>query len=158
MLNFPPSSISFYIILTLSILLAVVSTISVKLYRGKVEAESALVVAIDANTEMVKAANLQKMSCDVNDTSVVELVAEISKIDEAVNPINSQLKDLATVKKTHNTNKVNTKETIKDESNFLPDDGLLSPNVTGLLNKGWCAAYPEDSQCLPTRQPVSDPL
>lgn len=158
MLSLLPSTIPFYIILTLSILLAVVSTISVKLYRAKVEAESALVVAIDANTEMVKAANLQKMSCDVNDTSVVELVAEISKIDEAVNPINSQLKDLATVKKTPNTSKVNTKETIKDESNFLPDDGLLSPNVTGLLNKGWCAAYPEDSQCLPTRQPVGNPL
>lgn len=158
MLSFLPSSIPFYIILTLSILLAVVSTISVKLYRAKVEAESALVAAIDANTEMVKATNLQKLSCDVNDTSVVELVAEISKIDDAVNPINSQLKDLATVKKIPNTNKVNTKETIKDESNFLPDDGLLSPNVTGLLNKGWCAAYPEDSQCLPTRQPASNPL
>lgn len=158
MLNFLPLSASFYIILTLSILLAVVSVISVKLYRGKVEAESALVVAIDANTEMVKAANLKDLSCKIDDQSTVELAAENSKIDEAVDPINSQLKDLATVKKTLNTNKVTKKETIKDESNFLPDDGLLSPNVTGLLNKGWCAAYPEDSECLPTGQSIGNPL
>lgn len=158
MLNFLPSSVSFYIMLALSILLAVVSVISVKNYRAKVEAESALVVAINANTEMQKSLDLKDLSCKIDDQSAFELTNEKSKIDEAVNPINSQLKDLATVKKPSNTNKVNTKETIKNESNFLPDDGLLSPNVAGLLNNGWCAAYPEDSECLPSRQPSSKPL
>ena len=144
------SSISLYIILGLAASTASLGWLSVHNYRGKVEAESALVVAININTEMQKSLNLKDLSCKIDDASVVELNAEKNKIDEDISPINDQLKDLATVKKTP-VIKSPTVKVNKDESNFLPDDGLLSPNVKRLLNNGWCSVYPSTSQCVPTR-------
>lgn len=149
------NSVYLYIILGLAASTASLGWLSVHNYRAKVEAEQALAQAINVNTEMQKSLNLKDLSCKIDDASVVELNAEKNKIDEDISPINDQLKDLATVKKTpvikSPTVKVNTNETIKDESNFLPDDGLLSPNVKRLLNNGWCSVYPESSECIPTR-------
>ena len=147
------SSVTSYIILALVALLTATSALSAHLYKGKVEAESALVVAINVNTDMQKSLNLKDLSCKIDDASVVELNAEKNKIDEDISPINDQLKDLATVKKTP-VIKSPTVKVNKDESNFLPDDGLLSPNVKRLLNNGWCSVYPSTSQCVPTRQPA----
>lgn len=149
MLSFLPSSISFYIILTLSILLAVVSVISVKLYRGKVEAESALVVAIDANTEMVKAADLQKMSCDVNDTSVVELVAENGEVRDKIDNLVEKITNL----------KTGIKEAPKNvESITIHGPELLSPDLRSLLDQAYCLAEPTASVCWTTGQPTSLPV
>lgn len=150
------NSIYLYIILGLVASTASLGWLSVHNYRAKVEAESALVVAINVNTDMQKSLNLKDLSCKIDDASVAELSAEKNKIDEDISPINDQLKDLATVTKTpvikSPTVKVNTNETTKDESNFLPDDGLLSPNVKRLLNNGWCSVYPSTSQCVPAGQ------
>jgi len=149
MLNFLPSSISFYIILTLSILLAVVSTISVKLYRGKVEAESALVVAIDANTEMVKAANLQKMSCDVNDTSVVELVAENGEVRDKIDNLVEKITNL----------KTGISEASKNvESITIRGPELLSTDLRSLLDEAYCLAEPQSSVCGSTSRASDLPL
>lgn len=144
----------FYIILALSATTAGLGWLSLSLHDDKVVAEQALAQAINVNTEMQKSLNSKDLSCKIDDRSVVELDAEKKQIDEAVSPINSQLKDLATVKKKLVTQVVAPKqnETTKDESNFLPDDGLLSPNVTRLLNDGWCAVYPSTSQCVPAEQ------
>lgn len=144
----------FYIILALSATTAGLGWVSLSLHDDKVIAEQALAQAINVNTEMQKSLNLKDLSCKIDDKSVVELDAEKKQIDESISPINSQLKDLATVKKKLVTKVVAPKqnETTKDESNFLPDDGLLSPNVTRLLNDGWCAVYPSTSQCVPAGQ------
>ena len=152
------NSVYLYIILGLAASTASLGWLSVHNYRAKVEAESALVVAINVNTDMQKSLNLKDLSCKIDDASVAELSAEKIQIDENISPINDQLKDLATIKKTpvikSPTVKVNTKETTKNEVIFLPDDGLLSPNVKRLLNNGWCSVYPSTSQCVPTRQPA----
>ena len=142
----------FYIILALSATTAGLGWLSLSLHDDKVVAEQALVQAINVNTEMQKSLNLKDLSCKIDDESDVELDAEKKQIDESISPINSQLKDLATVKKKLVTHPVAPKqnETTKDESNFLPDDGLLSPNVKRLLNNGWCSVYPESSECIPT--------
>lgn len=148
----------FYVILALSASTAALGWLSLSLHDDKVVAEQALAQAINVNTDMQKSLNLKDLSCKIDDASVVELNAEKNKIDEDISPINDQLKDLATVKKTpvikSPTVKVNTKETTKNEVIFLPDDGLLSPNVKRLLNNGWCSVYPSTSQCVPTRQPA----
>ena len=148
------NSIYLYIILGLAASTASLGWLSVHNYRAKVEAESALVQAINANTDLQKSLNLKDLSCKIDDASMAELSAEKIQIDENISPINDQLKDLATVKKTpvikSPTVKVNTKETTKNEVIFLPDDGLLSPNVKRLLNNGWCSVYPESSECIPT--------
>lgn len=104
-----------------------------------------------------KSLNLKYLSCELSDKSVVELEIEKKEIDEVISPVNDQLKELATVKKPSTSLKVvNTKqEIIKDETTFLPDDGLLSPNVTRLLQNGWCAVYPSTSECVSTGQSPS---
>jgi hypothetical protein len=152
----------FYIILGLSASTLGLGWLSLSLHDDKVIAEQALVQAINVNSDMQKSLNLKDLSCQIDSQSGAELVAEKNKIDEGISPVNSQLKELATVKKT--PSKVVTivapkqNETIKDESNFLPDDGLLSPNVTGLLRDGWCSVYPDSDQCLSTRQSAGKPL
>lgn len=151
------NSVYLYIILGLAASTASLGWLSVHNYRAKVEAESALVVAINANTDLQKSLNLKDLSCKIDDASVAELSAEKIQIDKNISPINDQLKDLATVKKTPAI-KSPTVKVNKDESNFLPDDGLLSPNVKRLLNNGWCAIYPSTSQCVPTRQPAGKSL
>lgn len=142
----------FYVILGLSATVGALGWLSLSLHDDKVVAVEALKEAKEAVAGYQKSLNLKYLSCQIDDTSVVEVEKEKKQIDEVISPINSQLKDLATVKKpvTHVAPKQN--ETTKDESNFLPDDGLLSPNVTRLLNDGWCAVYPATSQCIPTGQ------
>jgi hypothetical protein len=149
----------FYIIFGLSATVGALGWLSLSLHDDKVIAVEALKEAKESIAGYQKALNLKYLSCQIDDASVVEVEKEKKQIDEVISPINSQLKDLATVKKpvtqvvvkpTGLTPKQN--ETIKDESNFLPDDGLLSPNVTRLLNDGWCAVYPSTSQCIPTGQ------
>lgn len=143
------SSISLYIILGLVASTASLGWLSVHNYRSKVEAESALVVAINANTDMKKSLNLKDLSCKIDDKAVVEVTEEKILIDEAVAPVNDKLQALATVKPPiKQPIKVNNKENPKDESIYLPDDGLLSPAVNSLLNEGWCAVYPTNSECV----------
>lgn len=146
----------FYLIIGLSVSTLSLGWLSLSLHDDKVVAVEALKEAREAVAGYQKALNLKHLSCDIDTISAVEVEKEKKQIDEVISPINSQLKDLATVKKpvthvaqpTGLTPKQN--ETTKDESNFLPDDGLLSPNVTRLLNDGWCAVYPSTSQCIPT--------
>ena len=151
----------FYIILGLSASTLSLGWLSLSLHDDKVIAEQALVVAINVNSDMQKSLNLKGSSCQIDASSGAELIAEKNKIDEGISPVNSQLKDLSTVKKV--TSKVVTvvaakQETTKNESNFLPDDGLLSPSVTGLLHNGWCSVYPDSDQCVSTGQPSGQPL
>ena len=70
------NSIYLYIILGLVASTASLGWLSVHNYRAKVEAESALVVAINVNTDMQKSLNLKDLSCKIDDKSVVELDAE----------------------------------------------------------------------------------
>lgn len=143
----------FYIILGLSATVGALGWLSLSLHDDKVVAVEALKEAREAVAVYQKALNLKYLSCDIDTASAVEVEKEKKQIDEVISPINSKLKDLATVKKPV-THPVAPKqnETTKDESNFLPDDGLLSPNVKRLLNNGWCSVYPSTSQCVPAGQ------
>ena len=148
-----------YLILALSASVAALGWLSLSLHDDKVVAVQALKEATEAVAGYQRALNLKYLSCNIDSASVVEVEAEKKQIDEVISPINTKLKELATVKKPV-TQVVAPKqnETIKDESNFLPDDGLLSPNVTRLLNDGWCAVYPSTSQCVSTRDSSGQPL
>jgi len=151
----------FYLILGLSASTLGLGWLSLSLHDDKLIAEQALVQAINVNSDMQESLNLKGLSCKIDSQSGAELIAEKNKIDEGISPVNSQLKDLATVKKV--TSKVVTvvaakQETTKNESNFLPDDGLLSPSVTRLLRNGWCSVYPDNDQCVSTGRPSGQPL
>jgi len=86
------NSITLYIILGLSATTLGFGYLSYHFYGDKVEAESALVQVIDANTELQKSLNLQVKSCEISDTITSEYQSEkqvqqdktqatISKID-----------------------------------------------------------------------------
>ena len=145
----------FYLILALSASTAALGWLSLSLHDDKVVAVEALKLSKESVSILQNSLNLKDKSCQIDNASVVELELEKKQIDEVIYPINSQLKELATVKKSSPSIKVvNTKQEInKDEksnlkSDYLPDDGLLSPNVTRLLNDGWCSVYPTTSQCV----------
>lgn len=145
------NSLSFYIVLGLSASTLGFGYLSYSLYADKAIAVHALKESQETIAGYEKSLNLKSLSCDLSDKAGAELIEEKTKIDEGISPVNVQLKELATVKKTPLKVTPNKQETIKDESNFLPDDGLLSPNVTGLLRNGWCSVYPDSDKCIPSR-------
>lgn len=146
----------FYLILGLSASTLGLGYLSLSLHDDKVIAVEALNQSQEAVSGYQNALNNKYLSCQIDTTSAVELEKEKKQIDEVISPINSQLKDLATVKRSPVAQPIGLtpkqNETTKNESNFLPDDGLLSPNVTRLLNDGWCAVYPSTGQCVSTGQ------
>lgn len=148
------NNILFYLVIGLSASTMGFGYLSYSLSNDKAVAVYALNELQETIAGYEKSLNLKYLSCELSDKSVVELEIEKKQIDEVISPVNDQLKELATVKKPSTSLKVvNTKqEIIKDEIAFLPDDGLLSPNVKRLLNNGWCAVYPSTSQCVPAGQ------
>lgn len=145
-------SITFYIILGLSISTLGFGYLSYSLSNDKAIAVYALKESKETIAEMEKSLNLKHLSCEIDSASAIEVEAEKKQIDDSISPINTQLQELSTVKKPVTRFAHNKQENIKDESNFLPDDGLLSPNVTRLLADGWCAVYPNTDECVSTGQ------
>ena len=147
------NSITFYIILGLSLSTLGFGYLSYSLSNDKAIAVYALKESKETIAGYEKSLNLKYLSCERDSASVVEVEAEKKQIDDSISPINTQLKELATVKKSATQSTHSKQENIKDEGNFLPDDGLLSPNVTRLLADGWCAVYPNTDECVSTGQP-----
>jgi len=150
------NSIWFYIILGLSLSTVSLGWLSLHNYTGRVEAESSLVAAINANTDLQKSLNLKDLSCKIDDKSVVELQAINVTTQEVVDDISTQLQSHASVKKppvnaVQSSVQLPSKEKSNNEITYLPDDGLLSPTITGLLHKSFCNAEPTDATCISTR-------
>jgi len=151
------SSISLYIILGLAASTASLGWLSVHNYRAKVEAESALVVAINVNTSLQNSLNLKDLSCKIDDKDVASLQALNITTQEVVDDVSTQLQSHASFKKSPPVNAVQSsvqhpsKEKTNNEITYLPDDGLLSPTITGLLHKSYCNAEPTDASCVSAR-------
>lgn len=141
------NSVYLYIILGLAASTASLGWLSVHNYRAKVEAESALVVAINVNTEMQKSLNLKDLSCKIDDKSVVELDADKKDLQTKIEGVSESIEKLR-IPKPQAKQEIIKNESLK-ETNVLPDDGLLSPNIIGLLRQGYCSVYPADSECVP---------
>ena len=145
------NSITLYLILGLSATTLGFGYLSYYQTGKRAEAESALVQVIDANTELQKSLNLQVKSCQIDDTSVVKVEAEKKDLQTKIEVVSDNIEKL---KLGTSTPKPQAKqEIIKNESlketNVLPDDGLLSPNIVSLLRQGYCSVYPSDSECVP---------
>ena len=152
------SGVTLYIILGLSISTLGAGYLSYRFHGDREVAIYALKESKETIAGLEKSLNLKHLSCEIDSASVVEVEAEKKQIDDSISPINNQLKKLATVKKSITQSAHNKQENIKDESNFLPDDGFLSPNVTRLLANGWCAVYPNTDECVSTGQPSGKPM
>ena len=144
------NSVYLYIILGLAASTASLGWLSVHNYRAKVEAESALVVAINVNTDMQKSLNLKDLSCKIDDKSVVELEMDKSALKDKTEAISQEISKLPTgIKKLPTANNMITEAPKNaEESNVLTGSELLSDDLRKLLLQSYCNIEPSDQQCL----------
>lgn len=114
---------------------------------------SALNDVSKALDDQKKAHETKDLSCKQDDTSVVELEQEKSSISDKSDSITEALNKLP--KKNNNgasnaPQKENQNVIQKDV--YLPDDGLLSPRLIGLLNQSYCIVEPTDDLCRSSGQ------
>lgn len=140
----------------LAVLILLCSFLGYKTYSLS-EEKATLGVAIASAQEALKASQkayeTKDLSCKQDDTSAVELEQEKSSISDKSDVITEALNKLP--KKTNNgasnaPQKENQNVIQKDV--YLPDDGLLSPSLLGLLKQSYCIAEPTSGECVSTGQ------
>lgn len=146
------SGATLYIILALLASTVGFGYLSYSLSNDKAVAVSQLRDANDAIVGYQKDAELKDSSCKIDDTSVVESLAEKQevrdKIDNLVVKINKLKTGVAIAPSDTETNK-NAKTTT------IYGSELLSLDLRLLLDSAYCIASPEDSICGTTGQPPS---
>jgi len=149
------SGATLYIILALLASTVGFGYLSYSLSNDKAVAVSQLKDANNAILGYQKDAELKDSSCKIDDTSVVESLAEKQevrdKIDNLVVKINKLKTGVAIAPSETETNK-NAKTTT------IYGSELLSLDLRLLLDSAYCIASPEDSICGTTGQPPSVPL
>ena len=137
----------------LAILVLLCSFLGYKTYDLS-EEKATLSVALASTQEALKvsqkAYETKDLSCKQDDTSTVELEQEKSSISDKSDVITEALNKLP--KKTNigasNAPQKENQNVIQKDV-YLPDDGLLSPRLIGLLNQSYCVAEPTSSECIP---------
>lgn len=135
-----------YLILGLSASTLGFGYLSYSLYADKVVAVHALKDAQETVVGYEKSLNLAYLSCDLSDKAVVVVESEKKDLETKINTVSDNIEKLRIPKpqvKQENIKNENLNTTV------LPDDGLLSPNIIGLLKQGYCSTYPTDSECIP---------
>lgn len=137
----------------LAILVLLCSFLGYKTYSLS-EEKATLGVALTSAQEALKASQkayeTKDLSCKQDDTSTVQLEQEKSSISDKSDVITEALTKLP--KKINNgasnaPQKENQNVIQKDV--YLPDDGLLSPSLLGLLKQSYCIAEPTSGECVP---------
>jgi len=100
----------------------------------------ALTSAQKALESSKKALETKDSSCKQDDASVVELDAEKNVIADKAESITQELNKLPS--------KPKDKNNVIQKDVYLPDDGLLSPELVGLLKQSYCNTEPTDNLCL----------
>lgn len=132
------NSITLYLILGLSASTLGFGYLSYHFYGDKVEAESALVQVIDANTELTKSLNLQVKSCEISDTITSEYQSEKQVQQDKTQTDISKIDTLP--KKT---------QAPSNEINDINMDSKLPDNLVRLLSES-CLPNEGDA-CVPAR-------
>lgn len=117
------------------------------------EKNGTLGVALASAQEALKASKnayeTKELSCKQDDTSAVELEQEKSSISDKSDVITEALNKLP--KKTNigasNAPQKENQNVIQKDV-YLPDDGLLSPGLLGLLKQSYCIAEPTSHECI----------
>lgn len=120
--------------------------LSYSLYADKAVAVHALKESQEMVAGYEKSLNLKGLSCDLSDKAVVAVESEKKDLETKINTVSDNIEKLRIPKpqvKQENIKNENLNTTV------LPDDGLLSPNIIGLLKQGYCSTYPTDSECIP---------
>lgn len=146
------NSITFYIILTLSISTLSFGYLSYSLSNDKAVAVYALKEAEETIAEREKSLNLKYLSCKIDDASVVEVEAEKAVLKDKTEAISQEISKLPSgTKKPANNNIVTEAPKNAEESNVLTGSELLSDDLRKLLLQAYCNVESNDQQCLPSR-------
>lgn len=135
-----------YLVLGLSASTLGFGYLSYSLYADKAVAVHALKESQETIAGYEKSLNLKSLSCDLSDKAVVDVESEKKDLETKINTVSDNIEKLRIPKpqvKQENIKNENLNTTV------LPDDGLLSPNIVGLLKQGYCSTYPTDSECIP---------
>lgn len=138
------SGATLYIILALLASTAGFGYLSYKLSGDKAVAVAQLKTANETAEEYRNSLNLRDLSCKLDDQVVVEVETDKKDLQSKVDAVSDKFDKLKIITATKPLVK---QEIINHETNILPDDGLLSPNVAKLLTEGWCNAFPTDKLC-----------
>lgn len=138
------SGATLYIILALLASTAGFGYLSYSLSNDKAVAVAQLKKANETAERYRNSLNLKDSSCKIDDDSVVEVETNKKDLQSKVDDVSDKFDKLKVITATKPSVK---QEIIKNETNVLPDDGILSPNITSLLNEGWCASFPTDDVC-----------
>lgn len=138
------SSATLYIILTLLASTAGFGYLSYSLYADKAVVVAQLKTANETADEYRNSLNLKDSSCKIDDEAVVEVETEKKDLQSKVDAVSDKFDKLKIITATKPSVK---QEIINHETNVLPDDGILSPNITSLLHEGWCVSFPSDKLC-----------
>lgn len=138
------SGATLYIILALLASTAGFGYLSYKLSNDKAVAVAQLKTANETAEKYRNSLNLRDSSCKLDDESVVQVETEKKDLQSKIDAVSDKFDKLKIITATKPLVK---QEIINHETNVLPDDGLLSPNITSLLHEGWCASFPSDKLC-----------
>lgn len=138
------SGATLYIILTLLASTAGFSYLSYSLYADKAVAVAQLKTANESAEGYRNSLNLKDSSCKLDDEAVVEVETDKKDLQSKVDAVSDKFDKLKIITATKPSVK---QEIINHETNVLPDDGILSPNIAKLLTEGWCNAFPADKLC-----------
>lgn len=144
MFSNPLSGATLYIILALLASTAGFGYLSYKLSGDKAVAVDQLKTANETAERYKNSLNLKDSSCKIDDQAVVEVETDKKDLQSKVDAVSDKFDKLKVITATKPSVK---QEIINHETNVLPDDGILSPNITSLLNEGWCNAFPSDNVC-----------
>lgn len=138
------SGATLYIILALIASTAGFGYLSYSLSNDKAIAVAQLKTANETAEGYKNSLNLKDSSCKLDDGAVVEVETEKKDLQSKVDAVSDKFDKLKIITATKPSVK---QEIINHETNVLPDDGILSPNITSLLHEGWCNAFPTDKLC-----------
>lgn len=138
------SGATLYIILALLASIAGFGYLSYSLYADKAVAVAQLKTANETAEKYRNSLNLRDSSCKLDDQAVVEVETEKKDLQSKVDVVSDKFDKLKIITATKPLVK---QEIINHETNVLPDDGLLSPNIAKLLHESWCNAFPSDKLC-----------
>lgn len=139
------SGATLYIILALLASTVGFGYLSYSLSNDKAVAIAQLKDANDAIVGYQNSLNLRDSSCKLDDKAVVEVETGKKDLQDKTDVVSNKFDKLRIT--TIATKPSTKQEIIKNETNVLPDDGLLSPNVAKLLAEGWCDSFPTDDVC-----------
>lgn len=99
-----------------------------------------------------QALSLKTQSCEIDNSLIAQLDSDRQEIDVSSKVIDEQLVSLkiTPIKKEVSNVNANVQDSVSQIS-VVPDNGILSDNLTRLLKQSYCNTEPEDSSCVSTR-------